>query len=1120
MYLLNLWGLLMNRLFQLGKCQLFLSTMLILAFLAVVPKNAVAQDYVRPALPVLSLTKSDGGYDKIWYPDGRIRIPVTKSGETAREFLMPVFIDNKWLHYTENENSRNLYIPDNIYSFEFKILFDAEAVMPVGVETIHPFPDKDDPRVLNYEGYYYEPFAKDFEIQWNVYKNMEYTELFFPGDDEHAPTKTRERGKSIKIIGKSSAALPNTASDAEDFGVLLYVRFKVLMEKDLITVEQRESLLSPIHISTDSIMYGMSPDYDSYTSTGGKTINVRTEAPFEDLRKLYPFVFDHYNDPDIKAGLAGMDNSTIDILWNTTPILPGCIYMNITEELPKFGYQIFRKGYAVHIYDWENTVGLPEFADNPVPEGTWILRDPVTVDSAKNDPNHQFGRYDIQLKNESPQTRMTDIQIESDSPWLEFRIITDGPKVPTKNFVRKLQFINFIDNQILGSMDDMNKVTSNDPSVFLDIKCDPDAIVPENGATEEAGVYIGWITISSKTADISPIRLRITFINFRNPVEPGDETRGIALTLENSRGVDGDRTDLLFGTGHRASKFTDILFGEAAATTMLPDVPTEMHARFYCLSEEEAADNDLGLGFGNIFPHNDFDYGDEGFVESRDIRSADDTTESHIYLVRFNAGGAANYPVVISWDINDFPEDAELYLSDTLSGALFNAVNMRHGTQIGQSTIHTFAIQDPKVKSFKIEYTTPRVIRYLDANGDAKIKKGWNLLSLPVRPKNMEWENIYVHGKNKPWSFSYSGWQENDVLKPGVGYFVKYDAIVDDKFSGLTIRRLTPDFREQGNNPDEDSYSDKIKIYPGWNTIGTLTMPVSTKYIEFDPFDNQTGATAPTNRFVLENGVWAYYTDRGYEEVAVLLPGSGYWIKADTVDSKVGGYLKLVDKGIAKLAADQINPTKYDLIAKSTNFIFRDNAQHEKDFYVSSDKDAQFVGFTMPPVPPTQVFDARFANGMYITNNDSEVLRLQGVEYPLSITVVDADVNYTFVDPVSGEVFGTVEAGTTGNVEINSTVTNAVKIQTSENTDVFSVAVRPNPVVASTTISFTLTESQNVIVTLFDALGNNVMEIANDEFTNGTNTINLDATNLVSGRYMCKFTAGNNTTIIPINVIK
>lgn len=77
-----------------------------------------------------------------------------------------------------------------------------------------------------------------------------------------------------------------------------------------------------------------------------------------------------------------------------------------------------------------------------------------------------------------------------------------------------------------------------------------------------------------------------------------------------------------------------------------------------------------------------------------------------------------------------------------------------------------------------------------------------------------------------------------------------------------------------------------------------------------------------------------------------------------------------------------------------------------------------------------------------------------------------------------------------------------------------------NPFNPSTTISFTLPQAGNVELTLFDAVGREIEEITNKEFSVGTHSINYNAGNLSSGVYFYRITAGTFTQVNKMMLLK
>ena len=67
----------------------------------------------------------------------------------------------------------------------------------------------------------------------------------------------------------------------------------------------------------------------------------------------------------------------------------------------------------------------------------------------------------------------------------------------------------------------------------------------------------------------------------------------------------------------------------------------------------------------------------------------------------------------------------------------------------------------------------------------------------------------------------------------------------------------------------------------------------------------------------------------------------------------------------------------------------------------------------------------------------------------------------------------------------------------------------PNPFNSSTTISFSIPAASRVKLTLFDALGREVTQITNKDFSAGNHSINFNAANLTSGVYFYRIDAGS-----------
>ncbi len=78
----------------------------------------------------------------------------------------------------------------------------------------------------------------------------------------------------------------------------------------------------------------------------------------------------------------------------------------------------------------------------------------------------------------------------------------------------------------------------------------------------------------------------------------------------------------------------------------------------------------------------------------------------------------------------------------------------------------------------------------------------------------------------------------------------------------------------------------------------------------------------------------------------------------------------------------------------------------------------------------------------------------------------------------------------------------------------------PNPFNPTTNISFKLAERGKVSIKIFNAIGQEVAELVNKPMEAGKHEITFNASNLPSGAYFCRMTAGNFTKTSKMLLIK
>lgn len=1073
----------LNKLSGIFGLSLFLT---LLALTTVELTSQTSGSFFRPVIPKLSLMGVEENYDKSFYPDGRIWVPPSVSG--AREFLVPVFITNNWFSY-KNSEGKVAYRVAPITSFKFSLFYNDQAVRAIGVETVHP----------SYVDAGRDPLAKTFEIKTDDIEDDYY--WYFINPNKWADTKDKEDGRRIVITGNSLKELAETDPIATTYDVLLYVRFRVmagtsggfnLVQSTPMYIDNREVKYNELDVARQFAWEGMI-DYDTarYVNDYNRSrIGSNRGRLDSDL-----FLPETYLDGLNNSVVTDDENAIIlpgpmvdESMFKTEPTYPGVVTLRISDNVPKFR--------------------VATIADDELPknEEQSLYEIPQIVSVDENAPE-QYGIARIKITNSTSKSRLSSVFIETDSDWLRINkdALNENNGFTINNSGRNA-FIKWIDNGILGeSLDPVMKPTQDDGDVLIEVRCDPTRL-PKIAGEIPHGLHIGYITLRSDYAEVNPVRVRVQFLYIRNPYEP-DWTKaignpgGINLYMNNRI---GETARLVFGTGDRATEGVDNLYGEAVYNTPLRT--DRLDARFYPTNP----------AFDALVPFGFYDFAPSLIAprtNSRDIRpyNLPDGVNSWTYKVKmYNA--ETSYPVTIEWDVRDFPVDAQLYIKPVVNGVAGQATNMREATRVNDNR-RAYTITDARVNEYLIEYTLPQSVDFVDDQGNPLIKRGWNLLSLPLSPENTYWRNVYKNAINEPWAFVNSQYQQRQTLKFGEGYFIKYPELIDTKFAGAFVREITKTndikvYEGDTEDPGNTQYKG------GWNLVGALSILTSVDGIEFDPSDN---GSLPAKDYTVNYGVYGYRTDLGYYQVSNLTPGMGYWIKTST-----DGYYRLVPTYNEKLTATAVSNDKNSVLNNSQLFSIRDNGQKESKVYFTNIKNDVVNYFELPPAPMAGMFDVRFADNKFVTNENNAVVKLQGVTYPLAINVSNSDANYTLTDAVTGEYIGSIKKGESTSIIVNELSYGSLRIQKTEvMTGVDnSFTATPNPANDFSNVNFTINENANVTVSIYDALGNIVETIVNAELAAGNYNYNVNLSNYSNGNYFAKINAGNYNSVVKISVVR
>ena len=197
-------------------------------------------------------------------------------------------------------------------------------------------------------------------------------------------------------------------------------------------------------------------------------------------------------------------------------------------------------------------------------------------------------------------------------------------------------------------------------------------------------------------------------------------------------------------------------------------------------------------------------------------------------------------PIDITYNI---PIGAEMYLRDQINGSF---LNLGPFTGQGIATIPGSYTSIFAKAYLKMEYNNINPGATIQSS--VSINNGWNLLSVPLAASDMTGTTLFPNAISPFYAYN-AGYNQVTTLENGKGYWAKFN---DSESVTITGNYVT------GN---------EISVVLGWNLIGPFAYNVVVSGI----------TTVPPN--ILSSPFYGY--EGGYIIPTTLLPGKGYWIKAN-----------------------------------------------------------------------------------------------------------------------------------------------------------------------------------------------------------------------------------------------
>ncbi|MBX7042953.1 MAG: T9SS type A sorting domain-containing protein [Ignavibacteria bacterium] len=422
---------------------------------------------------------------------------------------------------------------------------------------------------------------------------------------------------------------------------------------------------------------------------------------------------------------------------------------------------------------------------------------------------------------------------------------------------------------------------------------------------------------------------------------------------------------------------------------------------------------------------------------------------------------ASGYPVTFTWNNQTMPSTGTFFLRDEITGTIVN-INMRNQT--------SYTLTNSGITSLKIEYLYNQTL-------SGSVSPGWNIVSVPLRTTDMLYTALFPGVASEAYTYS-GGYVSISMLSNGTGYWMRFNNNANYNFTGYPW------------SPEN------MQVSTGWNLIG--------------PFDENIPVSAVMSSppGIINSNYFGY--SGGYFNPDTLKVGKGYWIR-----TTASGYLyKVSSDNIARSSSE--NPLD--------NFVRLElaNAEEGSAVLYLAKPELLTEDYSMPPVPPQGIFDARFATDRYAEDISlSNTVMLSSTSGDTRMTLFNANgMSFRIRDAVNGSIFekelteesAVVIPQSLGSVVVETQATLPLTYELSQN--------YPNPFNPATVIRYQIPEDGMVRITVFDVLGKEALIPLNSFRKAGSYELLLNAGSLPSGVYFYRMDAGTFSEIRKMILLK
>lgn len=348
------------------------------------------------------------------------------------------------------------------------------------------------------------------------------------------------------------------------------------------------------------------------------------------------------------------------------------------------------------------------------------------------------------------------------------------------------------------------------------------------------------------------------------------------------------------------------------------------------------------------------------------------------------------------------------------------------------------------------------------------VDEGWNILSVPKEAADMSASTLFPSATSPVYGYN-NGYNSVSTVENGKGYWAKFSEL-----EGISV---------QGDEP-----TGGVEVAAGWNLIGPYSTTVNTSAITTQP------------EGIIETSFYGF--SGSYSTTTQLKSGKGYWVKTSEAGT--------VYFSSSKASKENIQA---DMPSEEWPYIVFTDANYKTAKLYLTSSSVNLDRFEMPPAPPADAADVRFASNRYVESvNSFNNINISGMTYPVTVSVRGADLQFN-----TPESEYTLKANESFVLNNGGTLSvNSVNIPS----EFILHQNYPNPFNPETKIKFEIPASSKVNLSVYDLLGQKVTELFSGYMEAGVHEVNFNASNLSSGVYLYKLSAGEFSVTKKMSVLK